>query len=120
MKTKILLAQDSQFSISFNYELSAKLNKVSRRQNTKFQNTYLLECEQIIGPLNSWIQELLSYFVFFEYKQTERKTTEWFLTFKFSKDTWSFVMKLKYKISVPMWRLMPNSTEKRTLTQKMQ
>ena len=53
MKTKILLAQDSQFSILFNYELSAKLNKVSRRQNTKFQNTYLLECEQIIGPLNS-------------------------------------------------------------------
>ena len=30
MKTKILLAQNSQFLILFNYELSVKLNKVSR------------------------------------------------------------------------------------------
>lgn len=78
MKTKILLAQNSQFSILFNYELSVKLNKVSRRQNTRFQNIYLLESEQIIGPLNLWIQELLSYFACFEYKQTERKITEGF------------------------------------------
>lgn len=42
MKTKILLAQNSQFSILFNYELSVKLNKVSRRQNTRFQNIHLL------------------------------------------------------------------------------
>lgn len=42
MKTKILLAQNSQFLILFNYELSVKLNKVSRWQNTGFQNIYLL------------------------------------------------------------------------------